>query len=456
MKGPMKRSMAAIAIFLGVTTASHGQATPAATSSAPRYNPGPSLPLIDGSLQYALTGSEIIELGQNGVSGVTTTTNLSGDVEYLSTSAEHPFTMLYAGGVLFSSQAGEGTTTFQTFTVSQGLVAHGWAVGVADSVSLLPQSPTTGLSGVPGVGDLGLQPVLDPSVPAQSVLTNYGQRVSNTVSGNVERRISGRTSLSGSGSYGILRFLGNDNSGLDTSQISGQAGINYVLNHRSSMGANAQYSTYSYASNTSTFTSRGLNFQYSRQLTKTMELGASVGPQWISGFEAEPISSVHEFVPGNANPFAIVRPEDTTAIVTVPSRLTVAAGVSLSYSRKSTTYGVAYNHGVNSGSGVQTGAIADGVSASAQRTYGRKWAASVTSSYTRTSGLVNGNISSSVYGGAQVNRRLTTKLSGFMSYTAVHQSVDEALAAQNAFNGFSQYFSIGITFTPRLARLGQF
>lgn len=453
----MKISLAAIAIFLGVTTASHGQATPAATSSAPRYNPGPSLPLIDGSLQYALTGSEIIELGQNGVSGVTATTNLSGDVEYLSTSTEHPFTMLYAGGVLFSSQAGEGTSTFQNFTVSQGFVIHAWAFGVADSVAFLPQSPTTGLSGIPGVGDLGLQPAPDPLAPAQSVLTNYGDRISNTVSGNVERRITGRTSLSGSGSYGILHFLGNDNSGLDSTQIGGQAGINYQLNHRSSVGVNAQYSTFSYSSNTSSFSSRGVSLQYSRQLTKTMALEASAGPMWVSGFEAEPVGTpVHQFVPGSANAFAILRPEATTAIVTVPSRLTVAASVSLSYSRKSISYAVGYNHGVNSGSGVQTGAISDGVSASAQRTYGRRWAASLTASFTRTSGLVNGNISSTEYGGAQVNRRLASKLSGFISYTAIHQSVDQALAAQNAFNGFSQSFSLGITFTPRLARLGQF
>jgi hypothetical protein len=453
----MKRSMAALAIFLTVSISSYGQATPTATASVPRYNPGPSLPMIDGNLQYALTGSEIFQLGLNGGSDVTATTNLSGDVEYLSTSSVHPFSMLYAGGLQFSTLAGHQVVYFQSLSLSQGFVGHGWQVGVSDSLSYLPESPTTGLSGVPGVGDLGLQPLPDPSVPAQSVLTNYSTRISNTASGNIQRQLSGRTSLSGSGSYGILRFVGADNPGLDSTQIGGGAGINRLLDRRSSVNVNAQYSSYSYSSNTSSFNSRGVNLGYQRQLTKTIGLEASAGPQWISGFEAEPVStSVHQIFPGSANPFFIAPRATTTTIVAVPSRLTVAASVGLSYARKSATFSLSYNHGVNNGSGVQTGAISDSVGASAQRAYGRAWTASISASYARNSGLVDGNVSSGVYGGIQVNRRLTNTLSGFASYTGIHQSVDATLAAQNAFNGFSQVFSLGITFAPRMTRLGQF
>jgi hypothetical protein len=451
----MKKLMAGLAMFLAVSTASNGQATPAAVAAAPRYNPGPNLPLIDGNIQYALSGSEIIQLGANGESGTSSTTSLSGDVEYISPSAGHPFTMLYAGGALFSSLAGESTGFFQTLSISQGLVAHGWAMGVSDSVAYLPESPTTGLSGIPGVGDLGLQPTPDPLLPAQSVLTNYAKRVSNSLSGNIERQLTGRTSISGTGSYGILRFVGNDNSGLDSTQIGGQAGINYLLDRRSSMSANVQYSTFSYTSNASSFNTRGVNLQYSRQLTKTISMDASVGPQWVSGFEAEPVV-LHEFLPGRVNAFAIVRAAATTTTVPVPSRLGVATNVGLSIALKSLTAGISYSHGVNGGSGVQTGAIADNFAVSAQRTYGRKWAASITGAYTRTSGLVDDNISSSVYGGVQVSRRLTSTLSTFLSYTGTHQAVNSTLAAQNAFNGFTQSFSIGITFAPRMARLGQF
>ncbi len=72
--------------------------------------------------------------------------------------------MLYAGGVLFGNRYGQGVRPFQTFAVSQGLVTAAWIFGISDSVSYLPQSPTTGLSGIPGVGDLGSQPIQGPSV----------------------------------------------------------------------------------------------------------------------------------------------------------------------------------------------------------------------------------------------------------------------------------------------------
>jgi hypothetical protein len=84
------------------------------------------------------------------------------------------------------------------------------------------------------------------------------------------------------------------------------------------------------------------------------------------------------------------------------------------------------------------------------------WATSASFSYARTSGLVDNSISSTVFGGVQVNRRLTNTLSGFMSYTGVNQTASSTLVSQNAFNGFTQSFSIGITFAPRMTRLGQF
>ena len=97
-----------------------------------------------------------------------------------------------------------------------------------------------------------------------------------------------------------------------------------------------------------------------------------------------------------------------------------------------------------------------------------------TANYTHTSGLVQKSGSRGslppgcsiplcrrrqailVYGGAQVSRRLSDSLSAFASYNLQHQSIDSSLASQNAFSGFTQTFGIGITFSPRSTRLGQF
>jgi hypothetical protein len=435
----MKKSMVGLALLLAVSISASGQATPTASTDTPRYNPGPSLPLIDGNLQYALTGSEIFQGSAYGQSGFGATTNLSGDVEYLSKSAVHPFTLLYAGGVLFSTYAGQGVDAYQSLSVSQGLVGHGWAIGAADSMSLLPQSPTTGLSGIPGAGDLGLQPITDPLVPPQYVLTNYERRIMNNLSVNVERQLTNRTSLTGTGNYGILNFLGDDPQGLNSTQVGGSGGFNHLLNRRSSFGVNVQYSTFFYSLNPTSFDTYGLSVQYTRQLSKTISLQASAGPQWVSSFQAVPVATG---IP--------------TVGVAVPASLGVQTSVGLTIARKVVNFGVSYSHGVNNGSGLQTGAISDSASGSASRSYGRMWATSASLSYARTSGLVDNSLSSTVFGGVQVNRRLTNTLSGFMSYTAVTQSANSTLFFQNAFNGFTQSFSIGVTFAPRMTRLGQF
>jgi hypothetical protein len=434
----LKTSLAALTLLLSARSVLNAQALPTATAAEPRYNPGPTLPMIDGTFHYSLSASELFQTGLNSVPGLSATTNLSGNAEYVSPSLSHPTSLLYSGGILFSNATGQGTQTFQGVTLSQGIVGHGWSAGVSDTFSFLPQSPTTGLIGVPGIGDIGALPISDPSLPAQSVLTNYGKRISNTVSGNVSRRLTGRDSLSGSGSYGTLRFLGTDYTGgqnLNSNQISGSLSLNHQIDRRSSLSISAQYSTFSYGGNSTRFNSRGLSLQYSRTLTRSLSFSTSAGPQWVSAFTAyDPL---------------------TPLVVPVPSRLTVQATAGLSYVRRSSSANLAYSRGVNSGSGVQTGAISDSISASVQRSFNRDWAGSLSGAYTRTSGLVNTDISS-VFGGVQVNRRLTNNLSAFAGYTGIHQSYNNTLATRNAFNGFSQVFSIGITFSPRQSRLGQF
>ena len=434
MRSPIKTSLAMMVCLLGAAHMVEAQATPAGTVSNPTYNPGPNLPLIDGNFQYAISAAEILQFGYFGNSGVTPTTSLSGDVEYLSQSTVHPFSMLYAGGVLFSSIQNQRTSTFQTFTVSQGLVTRKWSMGIADSVSYLPQSPTTGLAGVPGVGDQGLQPQPDPGVPAQSVLTNYGRRVSNSVSGNISRQLDARTSLNGGASYAGLYFL--DGVGIETRQVTGQLGLNRLIDARSSVGLTAQYSTYSYS--VTSFNVRGLSVSYNRQLSRELSLQGSVGPQWTSSFLSVPLTG------------------STEGAVAVPGRLSLSATLGLMYTKRYTSYYARYGRGVNSGSGLQAGAVADSISAGVSRSFGRDWSASATGNYTRTSGLSDQGITSTIYAGTQVSRRITSSLSAYASYSAQHQSLSQALTGTNAFNGLIQSVGFGITFSPRMNRLGQF
>ncbi|MEO6912195.1 MAG: hypothetical protein ABI158_14865 [Edaphobacter sp.] len=426
---------AALALFAAVSSIAYGQAAPSSVLSP---TVGPVLSAIDGTFRYSLSASEMAQIGYQG-QGASYITSLSGNAGYTSTSVTHPFGMLYSGGVLFGNQYGQGTRPFQNFVVSQGLVTGTWNFGISDSVSYLPQSPTTGLSGIPGVGDLGAFPIQGPSAgPAGGVLSNNSVSISNALSGNIERRLTGLTSISGSSTWMILRYP--DNNGLDTSQISGEVGLNHRIDARDTVSGNVDYSTFSYGSNINlTVQTKGINGVYQRVLSRSLSMSASAGPMWISSSNSAQI----------------------------PSRTTVSVNASLGYSRKFMTASLGYMRGVNGGSGVQPGALSDGFMGSIGRTYGRNWMTSLSADYIRTSGLLQttvptpgfpytGGASKTAFGGAQVSRRLTQSLSAFASYNLQHQSIDNSLASQNAFSGLSQTFGIGISFSPRSTRLGQF
>lgn len=428
----------------------YGQATPTATapvSSTPASTVGSHagfrLPGSDGALHYELGASQIVQYGYFGSGNVTGSAALSGGLGYSSLSTKAPFDIMYSGGVLITESSGQDTSTYQDLSLSQGLVAGKWVFGLEDSVNYLPQSPTTGYSGIPGVGDVGVFP---PGGPTQgnpgNILTYSGSRIGNTVSGSAERLITGRTSASAVGSYGILRFL-NGNEGFDTSSVSGQAALNHRIDGRDTISANAVYSLYTFGKYEGgiNFATRGVNGVFTRLLSRTLSLELSAGPQWVTSSDK----------------------------ALIPNSLSVAASVGLGYVHGLTNAELGYSRGVNGGSGVQLGGLSDTATGGVSHAYGREWLLSATGSYSHTEALAKGNILppsgltipfggtfSTVFGGVQVTRRISRSLSAYASYTAQHQSYDSSFKGVNAFNGTSHTFGVGITYAPHALRLGQF
>jgi hypothetical protein len=441
MKDVMKIRISVSMLVLTMGSISYGQAIPAGGASMTTNSSGPNLPNLDGVLHYALSASEVVQLGYYGSGNVTTSTALSGDVAYTAKSTVLPFNLLFAGGVILPNQSGQGTTYYSSASVSQGYVTRHWNFNISDTVSYLPQSPTTGLSGIAGVGDLGTLPVEGPAGgPAGGVFSNAGNRVANTLSGGAERQISHDTSISGSGTWSLLHFL--DNNGLDNSDVTGNVALNRRLDARSTVSLGASYTIISYSGAYAGLAppdieAKGINLSYQRVLSRTLSMSISAGPQWISSSNS----------------------------TLIPSSLNASASASLSYSRRLTSASVGYSHGLNAGSGVLGGAISDSVYASVAHTYGRKWVSSVNAGYAHSSGLtllyqsslvpVN-QVYDTVFGGVQVTRAFGPHFSGYASYTAQHQSNNLSGGAPNALNGTAHTFGIGITYTPRSTRLGQF
>jgi len=182
----MKIRIVMSALILTANFVCHAQAVPTAESPLMSSSLGPNLPSLDGVVHYALSASEIVQYGYYGPGDVSHSTDLSGDIAYTSKSTVRPFGLLFAGGVILANQSGQGTSSFWNLTASQGYITRHWAFNISDSFSFLPQSPTTGLSGIAGVGDLGF-PVESPTTgPAGGILTTSGDRIGNTLTGSVE------------------------------------------------------------------------------------------------------------------------------------------------------------------------------------------------------------------------------------------------------------------------------
>jgi hypothetical protein len=439
-------------VSLSSTLYGYGQAAPAgevtSTSFGSSFVPSVTSAFADGIVHYSLSASEIVNHQAYTGSGTYSSTNLSGNVGYQGSSARLPFSLLYAGGVLFNGGDGSGeyTQTYQNVVVSQGFNTALWNFGVTDAISFLPSSPTTGYTGVAGTGDVGSN-----GGPAQGqaggILSNSGKLVSNALTGYVDRLLTASTWINGTAGWDILRFT--DGTGLDTTMTSGSAGINHRIDARTTVSANAVYSIFTYGTYPGveqtgldgiSIQTRGINAVFQRQLTHNLSVSVSAGPQLSS-------SSNSEFI---------------------PSTTTVAVSASAGYVYRLSSFYASYNRGINGGSGVQQGTLSNSFSAGGSRAFGRNWQGSLSGTYTRSTALVSNQASASLlgiskeydtfFGGVQVTRRLGAHTSAYASYTVVHQSGSgfTTSTAPNVYTGTGQIFGIGVTWTPQSTRLGQF
>jgi hypothetical protein len=417
-------------MFFALGMMAAAQAPPMATP--PTF--GFSLPSVEGTLTYSLSASESFYTGYQN-SGTDTTTSLSGSLGYLSSSPDKPFSLIYSGGYLYSTVAGyPGSSTFQNLAASQVVTTKNWNFVIDDAVSYLPEAPTTGLSGIPGVGDIGVVPVQIGDEPTQSILTNYSTRVGNGLNGGATRRINASWSLNGSGSWQILHFFGD--AGINSSVETGSVGPTYRIDARSSASANVvyAYTSDSFQGTKYPFQTEGITFQYQRQLSRFFSVAGSVGPQRTSGS-------------GN-----------TSSVL--PSSITVVGTGGLSYQRRRTNASINYARATNGGSGVVYGALTNTVAGSLRQQFSRNWQGALTASYSRSTALANiagyNENFDGTYGGGQVSRRLGRSFSSYFSYTAVTQKQNNPGATQAAYSGLSQVFAVGITYSPSALHLGHF
>ena len=424
---------------------SGAQALPAASASP--ISTGFSLPSTSGTLQYALSASQSLSSNYLGNSGVASFTNLTGDLAFIASSSLDPFSAVFTGGRSWSD-SGQPSYNYLNLSLSQAVNTHRWVFTLSDAVNYMPQTASTGLSGIPGAGDLGVAPVPTGVTPAptsanpgQGVLSGFSTRVANTSSLSLQRQITGKTSLNASGSYVLTRFLNNSGSstvpssaGLDSDGDSASAGLSHRIDARNSLAGNFAYARNTYSGTSSAirqpgFSSQTASLQFAHLFTRKLSTSLAAGPQWTS----------------------IDSPGLTPA-------LSLFANLSANYTGEFSHASVAYSRSTNSGFGVVGGAISNSVTFSAGRVCDRVWLVALTAAYTQTSDLPSAVTLPFTFhttvAGVQVSRALTRTLSAYASYTLQKQSTQGTAAAVDLFSGLSNVAGFGLTFSPSAVRLG--
>ncbi len=429
---PLARRLPAL-LLLGPAAFAAAQSAPSVLSApstvgAPGVG-GLSAMAPAGQLNYSISLSDSAIVGYNGGDGVANSVNLAGNAGFVSSSERHPTSFIYSGGYLFGSN-GQPNTSFQNLGISQVLNTRQWTFLLSDVVSYLPATPRFGLAGVPGVGDTGSLPIGAGTQGAtDAVLTNYGQRVTNTTTGSADHRFSSRTTGSAFASYTKQYFFGDLGLNSNFLSVGGQLARN--LSATTLVGGGYTYTSATYPGLNYGFVSHGVSGIFQHTFNGRTSMNGSIGPQWTS----------------------------STGTALFPNRLSVAASLSVNYLAGLNNYYLSYSRGTNPGSGVLLGAVSDYVSLGAQRRFDRNWSGGAYVSYSHsstlaTNPLLSANVSAFT-AGLQASRRISNSFSAFASYAVQHQLAAQVLLNNNAFNGTAHIISAGITYSPRPIHLGR-
>jgi hypothetical protein len=382
---------------------------------------GPKALPFSGTVHYDLHYSQNAEFGSN--LGDWQTAIASGDAAYANISRRLPFSMDYSGGYTWTLQGpAYSTGLFQHLFLSQGFVLGRWSALASDDASYRPQAPTTGFSGIPGIGEpIGIPSPAPPS--GQSILTLNTHVADNTVAGNLSRMLNFAWSLTGGGSWNLLRYP--DGNGIDSDSTMANGALTRRLNARDSLSGKYRFSQFTYPDFGFSFTTHTGMLDFSRAWTRKVSTDVAAGPEWTGG----------------------------SAVAGVPSALRAFATGSLTYSFRSTSASLIYNRATNGGGGYLIGAETDSLAATLSREFHRSLTVGFHGSYMRTAALGKGGITNGKFAGVQISRRVGPQITFYANYTVTDQSTSSALPG-NTLNGMMQMASIGIGYGSKERHIG--
>ena len=415
-------------LLLVAARPSSGQSVPVQTGS-PVFQSF-HIPSTAGTLRYSVSGSERASIGADGENQTGYSSTVSGNLGFTTQSVLYPTSLIYSGGYI-SGNASQSSIFFQSLSASQSYIRKYSVFTVTDSLSYLPEAPSIGLSGLPGLGDLGANP--NPTT-TQGILSNTSQ-ISNAAAAQYTRKLTGSTSLTGQGTYLIQRFLGGSD-GLETNSYSVGGGVNHRINALSSYSVQYGFNNFSYVASPNSFNTQSATVAYNRTLTRKISISLGGGPEIIG---ASPVSGTSAMITYQIN---------GSLVYTGRADHGVAANI-------------AFARATNGGQGVSYGGETETLSSAISRRVGRSLGVSGTFGYAKTTslqGALNPSIDATSYtASGQANRALIRNLSAYVSYSLQRQIYqgDAQSQAISPLNGTVQTVAVGITYSPQSLHLGR-
>jgi hypothetical protein len=352
--------------------------------------------------------------------------------------SRYNFAANYSGSGFIYNRDPSQSSSAHSFSLSQTITGARSSLVLADAVSYLPESSygyarfgsfgNFGVGGFSPINSSGLNGIY---IPSQSILTGDSTRISNVVVGQYDYKSSPLSSLTFTGSYGMLRFL--DTGFIDSNAGTFGLGYNHSFTARDTLAIAYMGTVYRYDQSVYDFNTHIVALMYGHQISHLLSLKLGGGPL------------VNTFTGSN-----------TTNQGTVVSWY---GNASLYYRLPRTTLSFFYTHYTSAGAGVFQGSKTDNLTMTITRQLTRIWSGDVSMGYSHNANLQATSTSQSFntwYASANLQRPIGHYMNLFLSYNLQQQSSNNSFCNVGGCGSFytRNYFSLGFNWHPNAVELG--
>jgi hypothetical protein len=327
---------------------------------------------------------------------------VAGNLTLLEAWSRSTLSLNYSGGAYFSAGDSSGSGQYQELAFTETYHGQRWLLQISDYFSYLPETAfgfgggtnlgVPGVGGTLGLGGVGTAGLGNNYIPNQSIY-GVGPAYSNAGMVQATYALSRRSSITVSGSYGILNYINAGN--IDTNSLIGGFGYNYQLSKSDTIGVVYFFSSYHYPGEPQAYGNHVASLAYGRKLTGRLALRLLGGPQ-ISTFR----------IP----------------IGTSTSQIGGYFYGTLSYALRNGGISATYSHSLSGGSGVLVGSTLDEVNLQMSRRLTRVWSGNINFGYAHNGEVASGELDIPTYdswfAGGGLNRPIGRNLSVAVAYQA--------------------------------------